>query len=96
MTRHDGREDGFSPIAAAFAIWTGAQRAEVEQVALGPANGGFQDLEDANGSHGGDGAGLARVVVDGWLLTLLLDHPGGPAGVGKAVGAARQGRSPQL
>ena len=28
VTRHDGREDGLSPIAVAFAIWTGQARAE--------------------------------------------------------------------
>ena len=28
VTRHDGREDGMSPIAAAFAIWTGQARAD--------------------------------------------------------------------
>ena len=32
VTRHDGREDGFSPIAVAFAIWTGTSSADQKTV----------------------------------------------------------------
>ena len=71
VTRHDGREDRFSPIAVAFAIWTGTsagdQKAADEQRKPQDKKGRWQKLREM--------AEKARMTVKQWRVSRLCEPP---------------------
>lgn len=84
LWRHPSRGAGLLPIAAAAALWAGAERPPV----LVAASGGLVGVMSA------DGRVLSKPRGDGFPAAIWLENDGDPAGQAEAAGRAGLGGAP--